>query len=101
MPIRIDPEHNETRALFALADFDGRRVLEIGCGYGRLTRQYVGRAAYVVAIDPYAPSIARAKAELPRHFHGRVEFHPVRFEDFAAASPPSAFDIALLSWSLC
>jgi hypothetical protein len=28
--IRIDPEHNETRAPFALADFGGRRVLEIG-----------------------------------------------------------------------
>ncbi len=30
MTIKVDPENNEPRALFALADFNARRVLEIG-----------------------------------------------------------------------
>ena len=38
MMIRIDPDNNEFRVLFPLADFTDRRVLEIGCGDGRLTR---------------------------------------------------------------
>jgi len=37
MTIRVDPENNETRALFDLANLSGKHVLEIGCGDGRLT----------------------------------------------------------------
>ncbi len=101
MTIRIDPENNETRALFALADFGGQHVLEIGCGDGRLTWRYAERARYVTAIDSFAEGIERARRNLPDELQGRVEFRHIAFEDFAAASEPSAFDIAILSWSLC
>ncbi len=101
MTIRVDPENNETRALFDLADFSGQRVLEIGCGDGRLTWRYAGRAAHVTAIDPFEESVARARENLPRELQGRVEFHPIAFEDFAAANKPAVFDIAILAWSLC
>ncbi len=47
MNIRIDPENNETRALFDLADFRGQRVLEIGCGDGRLA----GHLRYLAHVD--------------------------------------------------
>ncbi len=76
-------------------------MLEIGCGDGRLTWRYAGRAAHVTAIDPFAEGIARARTSLPEELRGRVEFHHVAFEDFAAASHPAACDIAILSWSLC
>ncbi|MGH7404397.1 MAG: class I SAM-dependent methyltransferase [Candidatus Methylomirabilales bacterium] len=101
MTVRAEPENNETRALFELADFTAQHVLEIGCGDGRLTWRYAGRAAHVTAIDPFAEAITRARKNLPGELRGRVEFHHVAFEDFAAASEPSAFDIAILSWSLC
>ena len=101
MAIRVDPENNETRALFDMADFSGQHVLEIGCGDGRLTWRYAGKAAHVTAIDPFAESIARAKENLPSDLEGRVDFHHVAFEDFAATCEPSTFDIVLLSWSLC
>jgi len=101
MAIRVDPENHETRALFDLADFSGQHVLEIGCGDGRLTWSYAGRAAHVTAIDPFAEGIARARENLTGELKGRVEFHHIAFEDFAAASEPANFDMAILSWSLC
>jgi 2-polyprenyl-3-methyl-5-hydroxy-6-metoxy-1,4-benzoquinol methylase len=100
MTIRIDPENNETRTLFDLVDFAGRRVLEIGCGNGRLTGRYAHKAAYVTAIDPYADWIAQAQANLPAKQRRRVEFHNIALADFAAASKPSVFDTIILSWSL-
>ena len=100
MAIRVDPENNETRALFDMANFGGQHVLEIGCGDGRLTWRYANRAAHVTAIDPGAKQLALAREGLPIQLQDRIEFHNIAFEDFAA-SAPSAFDIVILSWSLC
>ena len=100
MTIKADPENNEPNALFALADFNGQRVLEIGCGDGRLTWRYADKAAHVTAIDPFEGSIARAKENTPDNIKSRVEFHHIGFDEFAAASGSSTFDIAILSWSL-
>jgi 2-polyprenyl-3-methyl-5-hydroxy-6-metoxy-1,4-benzoquinol methylase len=100
MSVRIDPENNETRALFDLVDFTGRRVLEIGCGNGRLTWRYAHKTAHVTAIDPYADWIAQAQANRPANLRRRVEFHSVALADFAAANGSSVFDTVILSWSL-
>lgn len=100
MTIRVDPENNEPRALFDLADFDGRHVLEIGCGDGRLTWRYADKAAHVTAIDPFQASITRAKENTPDNLKSYVEFRHMEFDDFAAASQSSMFDIVILSWSL-
>lgn len=101
MAIRVDPENNETRALFDMANFSGQHVLEIGCGDGRLTWRYADKAARVTAIDPAPKQIALAREGLSGQLEDRIEFHNIAFEDFAAASPSSAFDIVILSWSLC
>ena len=37
MAIEEDPEAHELEALRTVVSFEGRRVLEIGCGDGRLT----------------------------------------------------------------
>ena len=101
MSVRVDPERNEIRALFDLVDLSGQDVLEIGCGDGRLTWRYADRASHVTAIEPFAVAIERARESLPEASKGRVEFHNVAFEEFAATTKPSTFDIAILSWSLC
>jgi len=101
MSIRADPEGNEIRALFDLVDLGGQEVLEIGCGDGRLTWRYADRAARVMAIDPFAEGIERAKRSLPDALRGHVELHNVAFEDLAAGAEPSTLDIVILSWSLC
>jgi cyclopropane fatty-acyl-phospholipid synthase-like methyltransferase len=51
MTIRVDPEKNEIGVLFDFVDLDGRRVLEIGSGEGRLTSRYADRAATVTAVE--------------------------------------------------
>ena len=101
MAIRIDPENKETRALFDMTNFSGQHVLEIGCGDGRFTWRYADRAEHVTAIELDAKPIVLAREHLPSHLQDRIEFHNIAFEDFASASPPSVFDIILLSWSLC
>ena len=100
MTIRVDPENNESRALFDLVEFSGQRVLEIGCGDGRLTWRYADSAAHVTAIDPFEGSIARAKEKTPEELKSRVNFRHITFDDFAAESRSLTFDIAILSWSL-
>lgn len=100
MTVRIDPEGNETDALFDLVELGGRNVLEIGCGDGRLTWRYADRVAHVTAIEPFEGSIARAKERL-RGSDLPIDFRNVAFEDFAAAGDAGVFDVALLSWSLC
>lgn len=100
MAVRVDPEQNETRNLFALAELGGQRVLEIGCGDGRLTRLYADKPAHVTAVDPWVEWIAQARKDLPGELQERVEFVPLAFEDFAARTEGAAFAVAILAWSL-
>jgi FkbM family methyltransferase len=101
MTVRIDPEGHETEALFELIELEGREVLEIGCGDGRLTRRYADRAAHVTAIEPFEDAIARAQQRLSETPNERIEYRHLAFEDLAAASDADVFDVTLLSWSLC
>ena len=94
MALLEDPEHNESRALARMVpSFAGRRVLEIGCGDGRVTRLYAASAASVVAIDPKAESVAALRAELPA-----VDARAIGIEDLDL--PPHSFDVVIFSWSL-
>ncbi len=52
MTFALDPEETESRVLHSLVDFDGKDVLEVGCGNGRLTWRFADRAASVMALDP-------------------------------------------------
>jgi len=99
--IRIDPEGNETAALHELVDLNGREVLEIGSGDGRLTWRYADGTSHVTAIEPFAGSFARASQRLAEAPTDRIEFRNVSFEAFAAGSDADVFDVTLLSWSLC
>lgn len=99
--IRIDPEQNETRALFSFVELDGRRVLEIGSGDGRLTWRYAERADHVTAVEPFAPTVTRAEQNLPQQLASRIALRRVAFADFASTTAASTFDVAILSWSLC
>ena len=99
MPVNLDPEHNETDALFNLfPDWMGKSVLEIGSGDGRLTWRFAGRASRVVAIEPdqdvYQIALADRAGDMDH-----VEFLNLGLDEYARGSKEK-FDIALLSWSL-
>ena len=96
--VRFDPERIEVHTLLRGAPVRGGRVLDVGCGDGRLTRRIVHAASRVVGIDPDPAQIARA-----REFTARLLRRRVRYEVGAAESLPfgtRSFDVVLFSWSL-
>ena len=94
MAIDEDPDENELAA-FASAgvSFTSRRILEVGCGDGRLTRTYAGTAASVIAVDPDAEAVALLAAELPA-----VDARAVAFDELVL--PAHSVDVVLFAWSL-
>lgn len=97
--VRLDPERHEIEALLALAgNLAAKRVLEVGCGDGRLTRRYADRAVHVVAIDPDEAAIADARGALDARLQESVEFRATGIEGLDAAAAP--FDLVIMSWSL-
>ena len=68
-----DPQHGwGLRVLERLAPADGERILDVGCGTGRLTSDLTRRAAglFVVGLDRSAAMLAEARA----HFGDRARF---------------------------
>lgn len=97
-PTIVDPYGAELGALAELVDFSGQRVLEIGCGDGRLTWRYAASAEEVLGIDPDREAIAAARALTPPALRERVRFDvasPVERD-----VPRGHFDLAFFSWSL-
>jgi 16S rRNA A1518/A1519 N6-dimethyltransferase RsmA/KsgA/DIM1 with predicted DNA glycosylase/AP lyase activity len=96
MALLIDPEGHEIAALDALVPaLDGARVIEIGCGDGRLTRRYSARARSVLAIDPDQSAVAAFRADPPP---GSVDVRALAVDRLDAAD--GAADLVLFSWSL-
>lgn len=93
-----DPEEVETRVLHAYADLPGTRVLEIGCGEGRLTWRYAATAAWVVGLDPDGTRLAAGQAAHPPALHGRVRL--VRGQAEALPFADAQFERVILGWSL-
>jgi SAM-dependent methyltransferase len=87
----------ELRAIERFVSLSGRDIVEIGCGDGRLTFQYAPRARRVVALDPNAAEIERARAEADRIGTRNIRFLARPAEGRLPGAP---FDIALFTWSL-
>ena len=98
MTLRVDPEKYEIEALRNVADWRGKRVVEIGCGKGRLTLRLAGLGAFVEATDPNAEAIAAARASLPKRFAERVRFTVGQAERLGYRD--ASFDTAVFAWSL-
>ncbi|MGH2436218.1 MAG: class I SAM-dependent methyltransferase, partial [bacterium] len=89
---------NEVRALKRVTNWRRERVVEIGCGDGRLTLRLSRLGAFVNAIDPDAELIRTARKKLPKRFAKRVQYHVGTAEHLDHAN--ESFDLAVLAWSL-
>jgi len=98
MTLQKDPENNETKFIHAFANFANRRVLEIGCGEGRLTWRYAGSTQLTVGIDPDEASVRGATMDRPSNMQEKVFF--ARASSIHLPFRKETFDIAVLAWSL-
>jgi 2-polyprenyl-3-methyl-5-hydroxy-6-metoxy-1,4-benzoquinol methylase len=90
-----DVHHVEPRRIESLVPLDGARVLDVGCGEGRLTGFAAERAAAVYAFDPNAERVEAARAT--------AQVDSVRFGVHGAEAldvERESFDVALCGWSL-
>jgi 2-polyprenyl-3-methyl-5-hydroxy-6-metoxy-1,4-benzoquinol methylase len=97
--VDVDPERHEIDLLLELAPtLRGARVLEVGCGEGRLTWRYAEWASRVLAIDSDPERVAAARRGLSGLDDSRVTFLAMPVEDLDVRLGP--FDVVIMSWSL-
>jgi ubiquinone/menaquinone biosynthesis C-methylase UbiE len=92
------PDGMEIRLIESFTTLKNKRVLEVGCGDGRLTFQYAPAAKQVLAFDPDRASIEDALDEQAWLNVRNVDFRLGSIERLPLRGAP--FDVALFSWSL-
>ena len=94
------------RHLGAIADYRGRRVLELGCNQGLLSIFLLKEAgaAAALAVD-HDPLILEAAASTADAFHVRPEFHQIDFDadrdweaELSAFRPDIVFALSVVHW---
>jgi ubiquinone/menaquinone biosynthesis C-methylase UbiE len=93
-----DPEAIETAYLHKMAAVDDARVLEVGCGDGRLTWRYAGTTRHAIGIDLGSEHLVLARRSCPPVVSARVAF--VQATALALPFRTGLFDGAMLAWSL-
>ena len=93
-----DAQGVEPAAIIEVAGLDGLRVLEVGCGEGRLTRFATSRAREVYAFDPDGARVRTAEAALASELRKRVSFGVDDADGLDVER--QRFDLALCGWSL-
>jgi len=98
MTIQKDSERNETKYLHKFTGFASKRVLEIGCGEGRLTWRYAKEARSTIGIDLDPNALRVATIDRPSDLESKVYFSQAMSEQLPFSK--ETFDIAILAWSL-
>jgi 2-polyprenyl-3-methyl-5-hydroxy-6-metoxy-1,4-benzoquinol methylase len=91
-----DPEGAEVSHLMAACPLPGKRILEIGCGRGKLTWQYAGLPEQIVGIDTDASVLRQAKDDRPASIANVTILQAV---GEALPFVPQTFDIVLFASS--
>jgi ubiquinone/menaquinone biosynthesis C-methylase UbiE len=98
MTLQTDPERNESRYLHQFAEFTNKRVLEVGCGEGRMTWQYAKATQMTVGIDTDQDVLRIAKLDRASDLENKALFACAASEYLPFSK--ETFDIAVLAWSL-
>ena len=96
--VRNDPERREIRLLRRHVPFANARVLDIGCGDGRLTRRLSGIAKSIVAMDLTHGEAVTALHKTPERHRPTTRFTVASGEYLPFFD--GCFDVVLFSWSL-
>jgi ubiquinone/menaquinone biosynthesis C-methylase UbiE len=98
MTLQKDPERNEAKSLHEFAEFKEKRVLEVGCGEGRMTWQYARATHHTFGIDSDRDSLRVARVDRPGELAGKVHFACAASEHLPFSK--ETFDLSVLAWSL-
>lgn len=94
--MKLDPTNQFIKAITENASIEGRSILEIGCGSGRITKDLVKYAKSVMAIDPDKQSLKKAMSNINAT---NICFIEGSGEDLSFLNAKK-FDIVLYSLSL-
>ncbi len=100
MTTQTDPEGTETKFLLryaGLTQHSPKRVLEVGCGDGRLTWRYASAAGQVLGIDLHEDDLRVALIDRPADLMDRVHF--ARADALRIPIASGSFDLAIFAWS--
>ena len=98
MTFQKDPDRNEAKYLHKYTDFAGKRVLEIGCGEGRMTWRYAKGTGRTIGIDMDIDALRIAMLDRPLDLKNKVSFLTTDAQYLPFSK--EKFDIAILAWSL-
>ena len=98
MTLIKDPERTERKYLHKYADFMDKRVLEIGCGEGRLTWKYASASSLTVGLDADQDAVRVATIDCPSDIATKTFFLNAESENLPFRK--ETFDLVVLAWSL-
>jgi ubiquinone/menaquinone biosynthesis C-methylase UbiE len=99
MTVQKDPERNEIKFLNRFAEFSpSQRVLELGCGDGRLTWRYARSVGQIVGVEIERDDLRLATIDRPSDLAAKAVF--ANADSIYLPFAKETFDLAILSWSL-
>lgn len=94
--MQLDPTNQFIKAILENTNIKNKKILEIGCGSGRITKDLVKYAKSVTAIDPDEKSLKQAKENIKTN---NITFIKGSGEDLSFLTLEK-FDVVLYSLSL-
>jgi ubiquinone/menaquinone biosynthesis C-methylase UbiE len=88
-----DEKNVEEKAIFQETNFKNKKILEVGCGTGRITKKLLKKAKHVTAIDNSRECIDFCKKTIKSK---KVDFIELGIKDVKILN--QKFDIILTSW---